>query len=202
MCRLHSASPEDPSYLIPSTHSLCSQSVKFHTPAAQYRMLVKNHHKRATIPELLAHPWLALSSDSNAAASDSASSSAAIVVPSAVPNAVVVRLRNFAAMNRFKKEARKVCGGRGGDQEGGAMRWWCGSATLPPTTFPLQSLPPPPLTAGSSHLPACGGGGGAAQHVPGDGHRQERGGEHRGAQCRAELQGAARGAGQGEWGVG
>ena len=66
-------------------------------PAAHIRMLCKDPRRRATIAELLAHPWLAARGGS--AGSDE---------HGLVPDAVVSRLRNFANMNRFKKEARRL----------------------------------------------------------------------------------------------
>ncbi len=64
-----------------------------------HRMLCKDPRRRATIPELLEHPWL---SAKNARFSESSEK------PKSVPDAVVSRLQQFAAMNKFKKQARKV----------------------------------------------------------------------------------------------
>lgn len=61
------------------------------------RILCKDPAKRATVPELLVHPWLADTSQHRKPAPDAP-----------VPDAVVTRLQQFASMNRFKKEARKV----------------------------------------------------------------------------------------------
>ncbi|GAX77057.1 hypothetical protein CEUSTIGMA_g4503.t1 [Chlamydomonas eustigma] len=57
------------------------------------RMLNKDHVRRAKIPELLEHPWL---------------KAEASLPQRPVPNEVVSRLRQFAALNVFKKEARMV----------------------------------------------------------------------------------------------
>mmetsp|Transcript_24682 Transcript_24682/g.53878 ORF Transcript_24682/g.53878 Transcript_24682/m.53878 type:complete len:930 (+) Transcript_24682:237-3026(+) len=74
------------------------------------RMLCKDPERRATIAELLAHPWMAANSrppsGSGQIMPDPANPLHAPDVP--VPDAVVSRLQHFAAMNAFKKEARKV----------------------------------------------------------------------------------------------
>ncbi|KAG1676954.1 hypothetical protein FOA52_014830 [Chlamydomonas sp. UWO 241] len=83
-------------------------------------MLTKDPRRRSTIPELLGHPWLAAAAPppprpaARAAPSSAAPAGirgvlrgrAGVNVP--VPDAVVTRLQRFAAMNRFKKEARRV----------------------------------------------------------------------------------------------
>ncbi len=66
-----------------------------------FRMLCKDPRRRATISELLAHPWL--NRDFGSSTDLKFDSSSCVV-----PDAVVTRLQQFAAMNRFKKEARKI----------------------------------------------------------------------------------------------
>jgi len=65
---------------------------------ALHRMLNKDPRKRATIPELLAHPWMMTGQRRRSEGSG----------PKPVSNVVVSRLRAFANMNRFKKEARRL----------------------------------------------------------------------------------------------
>eukprot|EP00955_Chlamydomonas_euryale_P106349 365699-Chlamydomonas_euryale.AAC.4 len=88
------------------------------------RMLCKDPKQRATVGELLKHPWLRLGGGGTAAGSSGggaaatsvgdAPSSGAAAQPAGraararVPDAVVSRLRRFAAMSTFKKEARRV----------------------------------------------------------------------------------------------
>jgi calcium-dependent protein kinase len=62
-------------------------------------MLCKDPRRRASLAELLIHPWIAAATGEESDRKQLANG---------VPDAVVARLRNFAAMNRFKKEARRV----------------------------------------------------------------------------------------------
>jgi hypothetical protein len=78
-------------------------------------MLCKEPHRRATIAELLEHPWL-----------NSPAEKAAPEAP--VPDAVIGRLQRFAAMGTFQKQARKVL-----------------ANLLPEEEVRALSLPPPPL---------------------------------------------------------
>eukprot|EP00955_Chlamydomonas_euryale_P035267 350060-Chlamydomonas_euryale.AAC.3 len=66
-------------------------------------MLTKDPKRRATIPELLAHPWLLPTPMSNAE-----SSGAGLAGGGRVPDAVVMRLQQFSRLHKFKKQARKV----------------------------------------------------------------------------------------------
>ena len=59
------------------------------------RMLVRDPNKRATVTEILNHEWMR----ENGAAPD------ALIQPE-----ILQRMRQFAGMNRFKKEALKVRG--------------------------------------------------------------------------------------------
>ncbi|GAX73140.1 hypothetical protein CEUSTIGMA_g593.t1 [Chlamydomonas eustigma] len=63
------------------------------------RMLCKDPRRRASVAELLTHPWIAAATEEESDREQ---------LTKGVPDAVVTRLRNFAAMNRFKKEARRV----------------------------------------------------------------------------------------------
>ena len=62
------------------------------------RMLCKNPRERASIPELLAHPWMTLGMRRHSDGNN----------PAPISDTVVSRLRAFANMNRFKKEARRL----------------------------------------------------------------------------------------------
>lgn len=59
-------------------------------------MLVRDPAKRATAQDILQHEWM----KENGAAQESA-----------IQPEILQRMRKFAGMNRFKKEALKVCGG-------------------------------------------------------------------------------------------
>ena len=94
-------------------------------------MLTKDPRKRATISELLEHPWLNMEVNRSKNPAKTRRKSAL----SQVPDAVVSRLQQFAAMNRFKKEARKILAtflpeeevrgtGLGGGGAEGVARGW------------------------------------------------------------------------------
>lgn len=67
------------------------------------KMLVKDPSDRATIPQLLAHPWLHLANEWTGSMKASKG-----LARAPLPACVVQRLQQFAAMNKFKKEARRV----------------------------------------------------------------------------------------------
>ncbi|KAG1660138.1 hypothetical protein FOA52_003798 [Chlamydomonas sp. UWO 241] len=62
------------------------------------KMLTKDPRRRATIPELLSHPWLSVTRLAEPTAG----------MENRVPDTVVTRLQQFARLTRFKKQARKV----------------------------------------------------------------------------------------------
>ena len=64
-----------------------------------HRMLCKDPKKRATIPELLAHPWMIKSLSRRQSKGER---------PHPISDTVVTRLRAFANMNHFMKEARRL----------------------------------------------------------------------------------------------
>lgn len=70
------------------------------------RMLHKDPRQRATIRELLMHPWLACASGSDS--TGGTADHAAAAKPRYVPDTVVSRLHRFTTMGHFKKEARRV----------------------------------------------------------------------------------------------
>lgn len=76
-----------------------------HATLSCNRMLVKDPKERASITQLLEHPWLA---DSKAAVGMTESSQSSLAKGDEVTEIVLGRMRKNAAVNRFKKDARRI----------------------------------------------------------------------------------------------